>query len=564
MVPDRTSPLRRRYRLPIGAAVTLVLILAISLLIGLSLAGYHYVLRTPSPELRGATPQLFDLFKIALTVVGGTGAVVALVVAYRRQRVTEDSHRLALETADRDLARVLNERFTTAVGQLGTLESPTTQLGGISSLAALADGWPSERQRCIDVLCGYLRLPIRDTHEAYGDREVRQTVARLIRDRLRRGSFKWEGDHLFDLSGAELSGLDFSRIHLDRARLRLSGARVSDGCASFDGLALNGGVLECQGIHIDGGQLSFVDSRFATGTADFRGSTWSHGALDFTSVGIKDADVDFTGSIFSGASLQFRYLAVQAVPTEHGLDAALRFDSSLISGGALTFHGLKLTLPQEIEESFNGPWDRGPFPHFEAISFRELKMAGGCLRFEESELKSASLEFSGVEILGGEVIFENARIRDCGIRLDSLEMSGGQLRFANNQLGVPGSDMTSKWRSDLDQSDERRETYNAHPIAQVTLIGGRASGGDIRFESCTLSAAFLEFYGLELRDANLSFNDCTVTNSVFALMDAQVEGKATMSFDDLRFFGGVTLLYREWSGIKHYLPVDQGIALLET
>jgi hypothetical protein len=45
-----------------------------------------------------AEPQaekLSDLIKIALAVSGGIGGAVALVVAYRRQRVTEAAHDLA-------------------------------------------------------------------------------------------------------------------------------------------------------------------------------------------------------------------------------------------------------------------------------------------------------------------------------------------------------------------------------------------------------------------------------------------------------------------------------------
>ncbi|WP_425505706.1 hypothetical protein [Streptomyces typhae] len=49
------------------------------------------------------------------------GALVALVVAYRRQRVDEDG-------ALRDATRLHPERFTTAVSQLKA--SPAARLGG--------------------------------------------------------------------------------------------------------------------------------------------------------------------------------------------------------------------------------------------------------------------------------------------------------------------------------------------------------------------------------------------------------------------------------------------------
>jgi len=55
--------------------------------------------------------------------VAGAGALVALVVAYRRQRLAEttaDLDRSRWEgTAAHDRTRLLNERFTTIAGQLG-------------------------------------------------------------------------------------------------------------------------------------------------------------------------------------------------------------------------------------------------------------------------------------------------------------------------------------------------------------------------------------------------------------------------------------------------------------
>ncbi|MFD4613061.1 transposase family protein [Streptomyces sp. NPDC058440] len=56
---------------------------------------------------------LFDLVKLSLGVVAGAGALVALVVAYRRQRVDEVG-------AHREAIRLHTERFSQAVEQLGS------------------------------------------------------------------------------------------------------------------------------------------------------------------------------------------------------------------------------------------------------------------------------------------------------------------------------------------------------------------------------------------------------------------------------------------------------------
>jgi hypothetical protein len=64
---------------------------------------------------------------------------------------------------DRTLAeqrtRTLNERFATAAGQLGSDKPPAVRLAGVYAMAGLADDWTENRQTCVDVLCGYLRLP---------------------------------------------------------------------------------------------------------------------------------------------------------------------------------------------------------------------------------------------------------------------------------------------------------------------------------------------------------------------------------------------------------------------
>ncbi|MFJ4877369.1 hypothetical protein ACIP93_19420 [Streptomyces sp. NPDC088745] len=77
---------------------------------------------------------LFDLVKLSFGVVAGAGALVALVVAYRRQRVDEAG-------AHRESTRLHTERFSAAVDKLGS-NSPAVRLGGIHALSGLADDAP--------------------------------------------------------------------------------------------------------------------------------------------------------------------------------------------------------------------------------------------------------------------------------------------------------------------------------------------------------------------------------------------------------------------------------------
>ncbi|MFE2992543.1 hypothetical protein [Streptomyces sp. NPDC059262] len=169
------------------------------------------------PEHRIDSTTRFDLVKLSFGVVAGAGALVALIVAYRRQRVDEDG-------ALREATRLHTERFTTAVGRLGD-DSAAVRLGSVHALAGLADDAPTRalRQTCIDVLCAYLRLPCtaesdlptgdaQARHTYLSLREVRHTVIRLLRDHLRlppEHPHSWQG-HDFDLTEVTFDGGDFT------------------------------------------------------------------------------------------------------------------------------------------------------------------------------------------------------------------------------------------------------------------------------------------------------------------------------------------------------------------
>ncbi|MFG1941341.1 hypothetical protein [Nonomuraea sp. NPDC048826] len=99
-----------------------------------------------SPDLpRGEldVTNLLEVIKISLAVVAGVGGVVALVIAYRKQRLAEAGEA-------REHTKLYAERFDKATDKLGS-EAPSVRLAGVHALAALADDWPGGRQMCIDV-----------------------------------------------------------------------------------------------------------------------------------------------------------------------------------------------------------------------------------------------------------------------------------------------------------------------------------------------------------------------------------------------------------------------------
>ncbi|MGL5823859.1 MAG: hypothetical protein ACRCYU_03325, partial [Nocardioides sp.] len=194
----------------------------------------------------GEPPNALDIIKIALAFAAGVGGAVALVTGYRRQALAER------EESATDVLR-FDQRFGSAAAQLGGA-TPAIRMAGVYAMAALADQYPARRQQCVDVLCGYLRLPwdpaddhiavstTETTHSAvertvrevttparqHHDREVRATILAIIRAHLIDPDALTNWCNLdFNLGNARLENVDLSRVTFSGARTSFNGAMFS-------------------------------------------------------------------------------------------------------------------------------------------------------------------------------------------------------------------------------------------------------------------------------------------------------------------------------------------------
>ncbi|MCX4902382.1 pentapeptide repeat-containing protein [Streptomyces sp. NBC_00892] len=313
---------------------------------------------------------LFDLVKLSFGVVAGAGALVALVVAYRRQRVDEAG-------AHREATRLHTERFTAAVEQLGS-ESPAVRLGGVHALAGLADDAPDKglRQTCIDVLCAYLRLPFspdpahlpdplpdgtspseerRNAHQDKKDqyralREVRHTILRLIGEhyRIPQGTHRsWQGcnldltgvtiDSAMDFTGATFSSgaVNFANATFSSGNVRFSGATFSGGNVRFSGATFSGSYMLFDDATFSGSDVRFVATKFSSGQVRFSRATFSDSNVDLFAATFSGSDVRFTGAMFSGGSVRF------IATTFSG--GSVRFDRATFSGDSVHFDGAEFS-----------------------------------------------------------------------------------------------------------------------------------------------------------------------------------------------------------------------------
>jgi uncharacterized protein YjbI with pentapeptide repeats len=356
-----------------------------------------------APEHRIDSKALFDLVKVSFGVVVGAGALVALVVAYRRQRVDEDG-------ALREATRLHTERFTTAVSQLGH-DSVAVRLGGLHALAGLADDAPTRhlRQTCIDVLCAYLRLPYTtesdltaydaDARHAYLSMlEVRHTAIRLIRDHLRRPldhPHSWHG-HDFDFTHATFDGgEDFSEAEFSGGVVSFHGAKFSGGGVSFLEAEFSGGGVDFSDAEFTGGEVSFYNANFSGGEVSFYNANFSDGEVDFSDAEFSDGVVSFYKARFSGGGVSFLDAefsggGVSFSDAEFS-DGVVDFSKAKFSGGEVSFSDAKFTV-------------KGPFlgPEFTSseVSFSDAEFSGGTVDFSRSTGKAPS----GLVPLNGSVL----------------------------------------------------------------------------------------------------------------------------------------------------------------
>jgi uncharacterized protein YjbI with pentapeptide repeats len=378
---------------------TLILAVTIATVVTyLGLRSLHFQRFEPEPQLSAAT--LYDLLKVAFAVAAGIGGVVALVTAYRRQRVAEFAQELAARTEERasraekqgheiagraeerEATRLFNERFTTAAGQLGS-DGPAVRLAGVYAMAGLADDWPEQRQTCVDVLCAYLRMPYAPApaggapesqrQEFRAAREVRHTVIRVINAHLQPDDHRaatsqdWRGLDL-DFTGTVFDGGDFSRAEFTGGSVSFRGARFADGIVNFTDSKFTGGTVSFGGAGFTGSIVNFSDTRFGGSTIDFRFARFAGGTINFSDTRFDRGIADFTAAAFIGATVDFS-------------DA--RFD-----GGTVNFSFSRFARGTlDFRSRFAGG----------TVHFNLARFTGATVDFRRSDFAGSTVDFSGAD-----------------------------------------------------------------------------------------------------------------------------------------------------------------------
>jgi uncharacterized protein YjbI with pentapeptide repeats len=299
-----------------------------------------------------------DAIKAGLSVGAGIGGAVALLVALRRQWLSErdQAHRedVAQQTqahsdrlaaaAELDAAeRRITELYIAAVNQLGS-DKAAVRLGGLYALERLAQSNQGHRQTIVDVICAYLRMPAPQAEPAVGTRwaeereaspqeahrreelQVRKTAQRILAAHLRDETYAdqrangpppdtfWAEINTIDLAGAHL--VDFGLVDCRVDVLNFNGATFT-GESVFRGLSCD---------------LAFFQGATFCGHTDFRGATFVNSA--WFSYASFATDVWFHADEFFPATHFGRHAAFKHVTFTWGA----RFDQAIFSG-SIDFSG---------------------------------------------------------------------------------------------------------------------------------------------------------------------------------------------------------------------------------
>ena len=229
-----------------------------------------------------------NIVKIALTLVGGVGAVAYLVIKYQERQQAGRAEK-------REKDRTVDTKVQDAINQLGS-DKASTRIAGVYALTDIADRYKGGyRQRVVDILCGYLRSdrssyapdrsrqPVWDAsghlvESAASDEAVESTILSVMRDRLRK-------------ERKDETGETIVRQTVDDDQLWCDCAFDLHGATFHEAVDLTDSTFECvpnfrgtkferdadfHGAHFTGG-ADFREAHF-TGYADFREAHFTGGA----------------------------------------------------------------------------------------------------------------------------------------------------------------------------------------------------------------------------------------------------------------------------------------------
>jgi uncharacterized protein YjbI with pentapeptide repeats len=367
----------------------------------------------------------------AFATATAIGAIVALVVNVRKQDLAERTAAQAeaqyAETLFRDREAAFTDRFRAASQQLGAA-APPERIAGVYAMAALGDDYLDRRQQCVDVLCGYLRLPwdpdlddlavtsttvtetspegattaqtttpARRPHDA----QVRATIVAVIAAHTRHPNTRTSWTDLnFNLRGAYFRNIALVECCFSGS-VTFDGARFSGKDTWFAGATFSGSVT-FDGARFSG-SVTYEGARFSGSDTSFDGATFSGENTSFAGAAFSGQLTWFDRATFSGENTWFDRATFSAKDT--------RFDRARFSGSDTSFDGAR----------FSG----------ENTSFAGATFSGENTWFDRATFSGEYASFDGAGFCGFDASFEDAAFSGTAISFKDTLVSEGILRLTD-------------------------------------------------------------------------------------------------------------------------------------
>jgi uncharacterized protein YjbI with pentapeptide repeats len=409
-------------------------------------------------------PDPIDLTKVSLSIVAGVGGAVALVVAYRRQRDLEQGRYV--------------ERFGAAAAQLGATDV-AVRIAGVYAMAGAADEarTDQQRQQCIDVLCGYLRLPYQPSYGAnyrttttvagtrttdgqttehryeyrQNDREVRKTIIRIIAAHLQRDVESSWSLYNFDFRSAELEDVDFNwaifagTVRFDRTQFHGEQTSFQNAqfhrATSFQMAKFHGEQTTFDNAKFHGERTTFGNTEFHGEQTTFDNAKFHAKQTSFHNAQFRSEDTIFEGAEFHGEDTWFgaQFHSRQTTfGNTYFRSNQTWFDHAEFHGVLTTFNNAKFRGELTTFENARFDSERTYFGYAQfrsgITSFRFSPFRGELTTFEKAEFYGGLTTFVAAEFHSEQTSFQNAQFHSARTSFNQVEFHGGLTTFVAAQF----------------------------------------------------------------------------------------------------------------------------------
>ncbi|MEU5549170.1 hypothetical protein ABZ738_05320 [Micromonospora sp. NPDC047793] len=473
--PGSRSNLSRILPMAAGAAIVLVVALIVLLWIVVAiLSGF----KAPDPQ------AVSRLLTAAISMTALIGASLGAVYAFRKQLLAEREEVRAEQ-------QVYSERFVKAA-ELLAHERPSARLAGLHSLTSLADDWPQGRQSCALAIASYLRLPPPDD---VGEREVRRTAWRSVRDRLKDPSApnSWHREEL-DFSGGTYQFVDLDDVMLVDTRILFRDCTFQGGEFSLRNVSLIDGQLDFTGSSFDKMKVYMVgmkldgDSEVYLDETRIAGSDFYPVAVKFasrTSLLVRNAEIHDSNFKFDADDLvSYVFQAKESV-----IAGEIDFSRSMLQNVSIPMHAYTLVagrlvfaevVTDNVQIYAPGKMRDHVYVNLDVkamgptvIRVGPGEISGGNLRIRPGKGAPAVLDvdFINYRILGGEVMVQAIQNVWKSFRFDHVGDISGTLNF---NLPFPeGVEV------DIDvEPDDIKNVRQRRLLRQARLDAEQSDGGD--------------------------------------------------------------------------------------